>query len=51
MAVSPNTRESIAVDVYARLNPGVSIEQANAETDAIANAAKPDGPFEWRPGV
>jgi putative ABC transport system permease protein len=51
IALSPNTREWLAVDIYARLNQGVSIEQANAEIDAIANATKPDGPFEWRPRV
>jgi putative ABC transport system permease protein len=51
IALGPNTRDWLAVDVYARLNPSVSIEQANSEMDAIANAAKPDGPFEWRPRV
>jgi putative ABC transport system permease protein len=51
IGLSPNTREWLAVDVYARLNRDVSVEQANSEMDAIANAAKPDGPFEWRPRV
>jgi putative ABC transport system permease protein len=51
IAWSPNTREWLAVDVYARLTPGVSIEQANAEMDAVANASKPAGPFDWRPRV
>jgi putative ABC transport system permease protein len=51
IALSQNTREWLAVDVYARLNPGVSIEQANAEMEAIATATKPAGPFEWRPRV
>ncbi len=51
LALSPNTREWLAVDVYARLQPGVSVEQANSEMDSIAKAAKPDGPAEWRPRV
>ena len=51
IALSPNTREWLSVDVYARLRPGVTVMQANAEMDAIANAMRHDDPFEWRPRV
>jgi predicted permease len=47
LARSLDSREYLPVNIYARLKPGVSIEQAQAEIDATARHA-PAGPFVWR---
>jgi putative ABC transport system permease protein len=41
-------REGFPVNVYARLRPGVTIGQAQAELDALTKRAD-RGPFDWRP--
>jgi predicted permease len=51
IGLSPNTHEWLAVNVFARLSPGVTVEQANSEMNSIANASGRAEPFEWRPRV
>ena len=50
MARSPQSREYLAVNIYARLKPGVTLRRAQAELDAIASQS-PAGPFAWKPRV
>jgi putative ABC transport system permease protein len=49
IAMSPNSRAWLPVNVYARLKPGITIEQAQAELDALR--VRSDGPAQWRPQV
>ena len=48
-ALSLNSRDYLPVNVYARLKPGISVEQANASL----NIARPDdkSPGQWRPQI
>jgi len=45
---SSESKEYLAVNIVARLKAGISIEQAQAELDAITNRSKPS-PLGWRP--
>ena len=44
--ISPEARQWLPVNVYARLKPGVSVEQATAELDSLSISAN-RGPFPW----
>jgi putative ABC transport system permease protein len=44
---SPQSKEYLAVNIYARLKPGVTIEQAQAENDATAQP-RDAGPLGWK---
>lgn len=48
IARSPESREYIPVNLYARLKPGATLTRAQTELDALANQ-DPAGPFAWRP--
>jgi putative ABC transport system permease protein len=48
IAMSPNSKEWIAVDIYARLSPGVTTEQATA---ALKSHRAEQGPFPWQAQV
>jgi predicted permease len=46
LARSLNDRAWLPTNIYARLKPGITIEQAQAQVKALA-VGKPRGPFEW----
>ena len=50
-ARSDNAKEWLGVDVYARLRPSATVEQARAEIQAIAAAEPQRGPVRWVPRV
>lgn len=47
IARSENSQEWLAVDIYARLKPGISVEQAQAELDAYTSHLPPN-PVGWK---
>jgi putative ABC transport system permease protein len=49
IAMSSSSRAWLPVNVYARLKEGATIEQAQAELDALR--VRSDGPAQWRPQV
>ncbi len=50
LARSLNAREWLPVNIYARLKPGVSVQQAQAQVDARAKGIDP-GPLGWKTRV